>query len=104
MAQKPGTTDQTEVFVFDKNGQLNIFTADHSGQWSGPVTVGPQNVAPAGAPVVASQQFGAPNQTDVFVIGQSGSQTGSTASGWPALFWSTGADQWNGPKELVHDL
>ncbi len=104
VAQKPGTTDQTEVFAFDKNGQLNIFTADSSGQWSGPVTVGPQNVAPAGSPVVASQQYGVPNQSDVFVIGQSGSQTSSTALGWPALFWSTGTDQWNGPKELVHDL
>jgi hypothetical protein len=104
VVQKPGTTDQTEVFVFDKNGQLNIFTADNSGQWSGPVTVSPQNVAPAGSPVVASQQFGVPNRTDVFVIDQSESQIGSAPQGWPALFWSTGADQWNGPKELMHDL
>ena len=104
VAQKPGTTDQTEVFVFDKSGQMNVFTADSSGQWSDPVKVGPQNVVPAGSPVVASQQFGVPNQTDVFVIDQSGSQTGSTPQGWPALFWSTDGNQWNGPKELVHDL
>ena len=104
VAQKPGTTDQTDVFLFDKNGQLNVFSVDNSGQWNGPVTVGPQNIAPAGAQVAVSPQFGVSNQTDMFVIDQSESQTGSTPQGWPALFWSTGADQWNGPKELVHSL
>jgi len=104
VGQKPGTSDQTQVFLFDNKGQLNVFSAGAGGQWSEPVVVGPQNVAPAGAPLVASPQFGVPNQADLFVINQAGSQTGATGQGWPTIFWSTGTDQWNGPKELVHDL
>ena len=104
VGQKPGTTDQTQVFLFDNHGQLNIFSADAGGKWSGPITVGPQNVAPAGSPLILSPQFGVPNQTDLFVINQAGSQTGTDAQGWPTVFISTDGNQWNGPKELVHDL
>ena len=104
VSQGLGTNDQTDVFLVDKNGQLNVFSVDNSGQWSDPVKVGPQNVAPSGAPLVASQQFGVPNQTDVFVINQTGSQTGASGQGWPTVFWSTSPNQWNGPKELVHDI
>jgi hypothetical protein len=104
VGQKPGTTDQTQVFLFDNHGQLNIFSADAGGKWSGPITVGPQNVAPAGSPLILSPQFGVPNQTDLFVINQSGSQTSTDAQGWPTVFRSTDGNQWNGPKELVHDL
>ncbi len=104
VSQGLGTNDQTDVFLIDTNGQLNVFSVDSSGQWSDPVTVGPQNVAPSGAPLVASQQFGVPNQTDLFVINQTGTQTGASGQGWPTVFWSTGTNQWNGPKELVHDL
>lgn len=104
VAQKPGTTDQTQVFVFDKSGQLNVFTADSSGHWSDAAKIGPQNIAPAGAAIVVSQQFGVQNQTDVFFVDQIGSGSGPNEQGWPSIFWSTDGNQWNGPKELVHDL
>jgi len=104
VSQGLGTNDQTDVFLIDRSGQLNVFSVDSSGQWSGPVTVGPQNVAPSGAPLAASQQFGVPNQTDVFVMNQTGNQNGASGQGWPTVIWSTGPNQWNGPKELVHDL
>ncbi len=101
-----GVSGQTDVFLIDKNGQLNVFSVDSSGQWSGPATVGPQNAAPSGAPLAVSQQFGVPNQTDVFFINQTGSQAGRTGQGqgWPSLCWAKGANPWNGPKELVHDI
>ncbi|MDR3560781.1 MAG: hypothetical protein P4N59_04980, partial [Negativicutes bacterium] len=66
VSQRYGSSDQTEVLLFDKNGQLNVFLVDNTGQWSGPVTVGPQNAAPSGAPLAVSQQFGVTNRTDVF--------------------------------------
>ena len=54
----------------------------------------------AGPAVLAAsyvQQFGATNQTDVFLL----NQTGTNAPGWPVVFWVGGAGAWNGPKALV---
>ena len=71
--------NQTDVFLVDKNGQLNVLYVVAGGAWSGPVKIGPAGHAPSGAFVAASQQFGANagghavNQTDVFLIDNTGS-------------------------------
>lgn len=95
-----GTDNQTDVFVIDNNGQLNVFWVQGTGAWNGPDKVGPKNVAKPGADIVASQQFGLTNQTDVFVLNQSG----TNGPGWPVVYWVDGAGQWNGPKALVTEV
>jgi hypothetical protein len=69
---------QTDVFLVDKTGQLNVFWVDQSGPWQGPGKIGPAGYATAGANVAVSQQFGANSQgtpvgqTDVFLIDKNG--------------------------------
>lgn len=91
---------QTDVFVADKNGALNVFSADGEGAWSDPKQIGQPGVAPNGAFVAASQQFGVKNQTSVFLI----NQTGVNAPGWPVIFWADPASGWSGPKALVTEV
>jgi len=85
------------VFVRENNGQLNVFWVDNSGAWGGPVKIGPKGLATPGAFVAASQQFGATNQTDLFVI----NETGTNGPGWPMVCWVQNAGGWGGPKALV---
>ena len=82
--------DQTDVFLVDKNGQLNVFWTDGQGPWSGPQQLGAAGLAPKGAPVAASQQFSV-NQTDVFLVDNNGQLN---------VFWVVGQGPWNGPKTL----
>jgi hypothetical protein len=96
VSQQFGALNQTDVFVVDKNGQLNVFWVEGTGAWNGPQKIGPVGIASSGAFISASRQFGA-NQTDVFVI----NNTGINAPGWPTVFWVEGAGQWNGPLALV---
>jgi hypothetical protein len=91
---------QTDAFVADKNGTLNVFSVDGEGAWSEPKQIGPPGVAPSGAFVAASQQFGVKNQTNVFLI----NQTGVNAPGWPVVFWVDSANAWAGPKALVSEV
>ncbi|MHC5832914.1 MAG: hypothetical protein ACYT04_97260, partial [Nostoc sp.] len=58
--------NQTDVFLVDKNGQLNLFWVVGEGVWNGPFKLGPAGIANPGSFIAASQQFGA-NQTDVFL-------------------------------------
>jgi len=95
-----GVSNQTDVFVIDNNGQLNVFWVQNTGAWNGPLKVGPQHVAAPGASIVASQQFGLSEQTDVFVI----NETGTNAPGWPVVYWVDAAGNWNGPKALVTEV
>jgi hypothetical protein len=97
VSQQFGATNQTDVFVVDNSGQLNVFWVQKTGTWNGPLAIGAKGVAAAGAMLAASQQFGATNQTDVFLL----NQTGTNAPGWPVVFWVGGAGAWNGPKALV---
>lgn len=90
VSQQFGANNQTDVFLFDKNGQLNVFWVQSAGSWNGPVLVGPQGVAPKYAHVVACQQFGG-NQTDVFVIDDNGQIN---------VYWVDGSGNWNGPEKL----
>jgi len=96
-SQQFGANNQTDVFVTDNNGQLNVFWVDNSGAWGGPVKIGPKGLATPGAFVAASQQFGATNQTDLFVI----NETGTNGPGWPMVCWVQNAGGWGGPKALV---
>ena len=99
-SQQFGASNQTDVFLIDNNGQLNVFWVQNTGAWNGPLKLGPKNTAAPGAVVAASQQFGVADQTDVWVI----NQNGTNAPGWPVVFWVDGAGQWSGPKALVTEV
>jgi hypothetical protein len=77
--------NQTDVFLVDKNGDLNVFWVVGEGPWGGPQRIG-SNFNP-GSYVVASQQFGA-NQTDVFLVDENGQLD---------LFWVAAEGPWGGP-------
>jgi hypothetical protein len=107
VSQQFGAADQTDVFVVDITGGLNVFWANGDGGWSGPQQLasaagGGLNV-PSGSCVVASQQFGATNQTDVFLINTAPSSglPVEPAPGWPVVFWVNGSGPWNGPEVLT---
>ncbi len=100
VSQHFGVSDQTDVFLIDKQGQLNVFSATGSGHWTVPFTVGQPGFAPSGAFVIASPQFGMQNRTDLFVI----SQAGSSSHSWPNVFWAGSTGGWSGPKELVNEI
>jgi hypothetical protein len=91
VSQQFGAPNQTDLFLVDNNGTLNVYWAQGSGQWHGPVLVGPANHAPKHAPLAVSQQFGAPDQTDVFVVDNTGALT---------VFWVQGSDQWSAPVSI----
>src|ERR1022692_4583748 len=88
VSQQFGAVNQTDVFVVDNAGQLNVFWVNNAGGWGGPLGIGSAGFAPAGAAVAASQQFGAVNQTDVFVVDNAGQLN---------VFWVQGAGGWGGP-------
>ena len=84
--------DQTDVFLVDKSGRLNVFWAQSASDWSQqPAVISPKDFAVPGAPLAASQQFGAKIQTDVFLVGKDGELN---------LFWAEGTGDWNGPKAI----
>ncbi len=96
-SQQFGANNQTDVFFFDLNGQLNIFWAFSDGSWNGPLKVGPETLTVSAARLAVSQQFGA-NQTDVFVIDNNGALN---------VFWVVGqsgfiesAGNWSGPQTI----
>jgi hypothetical protein len=91
---------QTDVFVTDKKGTLQLFSVDGGGTWSGPQQIGPPGVTTSGAYIMASPQFGVTNQADIFLI----NQTGTNAPGWPVVFWGPGTNSWMGPKALVTEV
>jgi hypothetical protein len=39
---------QTDVFLVDNNGQLNVFWVDNAGGWNGPGKIGPAGLANPG--------------------------------------------------------
>jgi hypothetical protein len=96
--QSGGT--QTDVFLTDKKGTLQLFSVDGGGSWSGPQQIGPLGVTTSGAYIAASPQFGVKNQADIFLI----NQTGTNAPGWPVVFWGSGTNSWAGPKALVTEV
>lgn len=83
--------DRTDVFLVDNNGQLVVFYVDGTGGWQGPQTISAGNFAPPGCHVAACQHAGTTNQTDVFVVNNSGQL---------CLFWVIGSGAWNGPQNI----
>ena len=81
---------QTDAFVVDNNGTLNVLWVVQAGDWGGPLGVGPAGFAPAGAAVAASQQIGL-NQTDVFVVDNNGALN---------VAWVVEAGAWGGPAPI----
>jgi hypothetical protein len=74
-------TDQTSLFAVTRTGQLGVFSIQDKGRWKQTNMLGPIGLAHPGAPLAALQQFGAKNQTDVFLIAQNGQLN---------LFWAAG--------------
>jgi hypothetical protein len=91
---------QTDVFVTDKKGTLQLFSVASGGAWSGPQQIGPPGVTTSGAYIAASPQFGVKDQADIFLV----NQTGTNAPGWPVVFWGPGTNSWTGPKALVAEV
>jgi len=90
-SQQFGCNNQTDVFVVDKNGQLNVFWVNNAGAWNGPEKIGPSNTFNPGCPLATSQQFGCNNQTDVFIVDKNGQLN---------VFWVNNAGAWNGPEKI----
>lgn len=86
-----GIPDQTDVFAIDCDGALSVAWVVGGGMWRGPVRISPCGLFPPGAPVVASNQFGIPDQTDVFAIDCDGALN---------LAWVLGGGPWNGPMRI----
>ena len=59
---------QSDVYVVDTLGQLNVFSAVGSGNWSEPQTISPAGLARSGASIAVSQGLGTNDQTDLFVM------------------------------------
>ncbi len=86
-----GVTNQTNVWVVDNSGRLVVFLVECVGGWNGPVAVSAPGFAPPGSAVTTSQQFGAVNQTDVFVVDNIGRMN---------VFYVQGAGSWAGPAPI----
>jgi hypothetical protein len=86
-----GIGNQTDVFVVAKSGATDVTWVDGAGSWNGPFGITPGGTAPAGAGLAVAPQFGVPNQTDVFVVANSGAMEVS---------WVVGAGSWNGPLRI----
>jgi hypothetical protein len=85
-----GVANQTDVFFFDNAGGLNVLWVHGGGAWNGPVRISPEGIAPPGAVVVASPQWGL-NQTDVFFVDHAGAV---------CVMWAVGGGIWNGPHRI----
>jgi CubicO group peptidase (beta-lactamase class C family) len=79
-SQRFGTTDQTDVFVIDTTGALNVFSSAQLGPWSR-TTITPQGFAPPGAAIAAAREFGTTDRTNVFVVDTTGRLNVASAQG-----------------------
>jgi hypothetical protein len=101
-----GVTTQTDVFIVDSVGALNVFWVEADGAWNGPLALsnpsgGKLNV-PAGSYIAATAQFGVAGQTDVLMISTLPTPLPmSPGLGWPCVFWVENSSGWNGPAALV---
>jgi outer membrane protein assembly factor BamB len=83
--------NQTDLFAVGADGGARVSWVAGGGNWGGPLRITPTGTFPAGAPVAASNQFGLPNQTDLFAVGGNG---GSRVS------WVVGGGNWGGPMQI----
>jgi hypothetical protein len=87
-----GVPNQTDVFTVASNGAVQVRWVDGAGAWNGPLPISGPGLAPAGAHLAASPQFGVPNQTDVFVVANGGATQ---------VLWVAGGGNWNGPLGIT---
>ena len=83
--------NQTDVFLVDSSGALNVFYVVDAERWSKPQVIAPAGSLPPGAKLAASQQFGSGDagsgdQTDVFVVDAEGNLN---------VFWVVAAKEWH---------
>jgi len=96
-----GISDQTDVFVVDSTGALNVLWADGDHGWNGPKQLGAAALAvPAKSFMTATAQFGVAGQTDVVMMNNL-PPIQSPGIGWPCVFWVVNEGAWNGPKWLI---
>jgi hypothetical protein len=86
-----GLANQTDVFAVGTNGQLYVMWADGDDSWNNPYPIGAAGVFPPGAAVAASPQYGVPDQTDVFAVGNADQLT---------VTWVGKDGQWKGPATI----
>src|SRR5262249_29145441 len=80
----------TDVFFVDTQGRLNVSWVAKGGTWAGPLPISAAGLAPPGAAVAASQQFGL-DQTDVFFVDTQGRLNVS---------WVAKGGTWAGPLPI----
>ena len=88
--QRSGKTDQTDVFLFDRHGQLNVFSSKKEGSWSGPEPIGPTGFADPGAAIAVADQAGR-GRTSVFVVDKKGTLI---------VFAADDAGRWGAPEDI----
>ncbi len=76
------------MFVVGNNGAIAVSWVQDGGSWRGPLAIGPRSSAAPGSQLAASQQFGIPNQTDVFA---------APTPGAVDVYWVQDAGSWRGP-------
>lgn len=86
-----GVPGQTDVFVVDELGRVCVFFNDGGEHWYGPTPISAKNFAPPGACIAASQEYGNPNQTNVFVVGK---------TGYLYIFFAQGGGSWQGLSSM----
>jgi len=112
VAQRAANAVQTDLYVVDSAGQLQVFSFGYYGPWTGPVAISAKGFAPPGAGVAASARYGVPNQTDVYVAQTSGAMnvfsvvgdgpwTGPTVISQPGFEAPPWANIWAGPRPGV---
>jgi hypothetical protein len=83
--------NQTDVFLVDEYGRLDVFWVDGGGAWQGPKQIGATGLAEAQfTPISVSQQIGL-NQTDIFLTDNTGQLD---------VFWVNGGGTWQGPQKI----
>lgn len=91
VSEQFGIGNQTDVFCIANNGGLHVSWVDGAGSWHGPAQIGSACHFCPGEPVAASNQFGIPDQTDVFVCDHEGALNGA---------WVVGGGTWHGPVRI----
>ncbi len=80
-----GVSGQTDAFVTGRNGAVDLLWADGGRTWHS-TSISARGLAPPGAAIATSAQYGAPGQTDVYVVGRNGAVD---------LLWAEGGGTWH---------
>ena len=80
-----GVPAQTDVFLIDRNGQLDVFWVGPEGGWNGPEKLSAVGMAIPTGGLAASAHYGVANRTDVFLV---------DARGDLLMFFVEGSGRW----------